>query len=99
MRQELGQHAQDACIQGQLGLVVRSCDNVAHGAERGGLGDQGEKCNQYCKFAIMEDNHRTQLHALPNVCRTVRTVFQKPVNTDYTRDPHRLGASMAVYVV
>lgn len=46
MHQELGQHVQDARVNGHLGLVIRSCDDVPHGAERGGLEEQGCKCKQ-----------------------------------------------------
>lgn len=37
VHQELGQHVQHARVDGHRGLVIRSRDDVPHGAEGGGL--------------------------------------------------------------
>lgn len=41
VHQQLGQHAQQACVNGRLGLEIRSRDDVSYSAERGGLQRQG----------------------------------------------------------
>lgn len=41
VQQEPGQHTQYSRVNGHLGLVIGSRDDVPHSAERGGLEEQG----------------------------------------------------------
>lgn len=89
VHQDLGQHTQHTCINGQLDLVIHSRDDVPHSAERGSLWkNKARSITKYCKLIKVEGNNHTKICALPNISYVILMALWKPVNNDYIHDSY-----------